>query len=79
MTVIDWSVSFREAFLVPADWTPPARVKVWRGKRHVTMVSLFRTPAGEGCQARIRIKLDGEGYYASHTFVEEAEIAPVSL
>ncbi|MDP1962680.1 MAG: hypothetical protein Q8K93_10825 [Reyranella sp.] len=62
---ITWSPAVAGLFrLVPADWTPPAQVKVHRGVKQSTWKARFTTPAGDTATALARIRLDrlGENY-----------------
>ncbi|MFN3582588.1 hypothetical protein [Phenylobacterium sp.] len=53
---LDWTPDIARLFaLVPANWTPPLRVKVSGGLRHATVAARFRTPAGHVSTARVRL------------------------
>lgn len=62
---LDWTPEIARLFtLVPADWTPPLRVRVSGGLRHVTMVARYRSPEGHPATARVRLARPSAGEQA---------------
>lgn len=54
----EWTPDIACMFPAPAGWIAPARVKVCRGKAHLTISARFRTPAGYINTARVRIEIN---------------------
>lgn len=54
--LLDWTPEIARLFaLVPADWTPPLKVRVSGGLAHTTFSARFHTPGGHPSTARVRL------------------------
>jgi len=59
---VSWVPTMAELFdLAPADWTPPAQVKIHRGIRHSTWTARFTTPTGDTPLAKVRLEHCADG------------------
>ncbi|MFN3858397.1 MAG: hypothetical protein ACK4RV_11685 [Caulobacter sp.] len=55
---LPWTPDHERLFgLVPEDWSPPSRVRLYGGKRGITVLGRFQTPSGPQT-ARVRLEQD---------------------
>lgn len=58
---LDWTPEIAALFrLVPADWTPPEKVRVCGSAHRRTWSARFRTPEGRVNTARLRLERDAQ-------------------